>query len=85
MAALIGAVYTTKDGLAPVLVWATAGLMALLAIWIATNGDGTNVAFNGMFVDDGFARFAKVAILLSAAAVLLMSQDYMAAPWSAAV
>ncbi len=78
MAALIGAVYTTKDGLAPALVWATAGLMALLAIWIATNGDGTNVAFNGMFVDDGFARFAKVAILLSAAAVLVMSQDYMA-------
>ena len=78
MAALLGAVYTTKDGLAPVLVWATAGLMALLAIWIAANGDGTTVAFNGMFVDDGFARFAKVAILLSAAAVLLMSQDYMA-------
>ncbi|KIC47093.1 NADH-quinone oxidoreductase subunit N [Ruegeria sp. ANG-S4] len=78
MAALIGAVYTTKDGLAPVLVWTTAGLMALLAIWIAVDGDGTNVAFNGMFIDDSFARFAKVAILLSAAAVLLMSQDYMA-------
>ncbi len=31
-----------------------------------------------MFVDDGFARFAKVVILLSAAAVLLMSEGYMA-------
>ena len=31
-----------------------------------------------MFNDDGFARFAKVAVLLSAAAVLLMGQDYMA-------
>ncbi len=31
-----------------------------------------------MFVDDGFARFAKVAILLSAASVLVMSQNYMA-------
>ena len=30
-----------------------------------------------MFVDDGFARFAKVVILLSAAAVLVMSVDYM--------
>jgi NADH-quinone oxidoreductase subunit N len=30
-----------------------------------------------MFIDDGFARFAKVAILLSAAAVLVMGQDYM--------
>jgi hypothetical protein len=28
-----------------------------------------------MFVDDGFARFAKVVILLSAAAILLMSED----------
>jgi NADH-quinone oxidoreductase subunit N len=35
------------------------------------------VAFGGMFHDDAFARFAKVTILLSAAAVLLMSQDYM--------
>ncbi|MEM6657266.1 MAG: NADH-quinone oxidoreductase subunit NuoN [Pseudomonadota bacterium] len=78
MAALIAAVYTRKDTLAPILIWTTAGLMALLAFWIASNGDGTNVAFNGMFVDDGFSRFAKVAILLSAAAVLVMSQDYMA-------
>ncbi|MEY4696317.1 MAG: hypothetical protein RIT14_745 [Pseudomonadota bacterium] len=30
-----------------------------------------------MFVDDPFARFAKVTILISAAAVLIMSQDYM--------
>lgn len=77
MVALLGAVYTTKDGMAPLLVWTTSGLMAVLAIWIATSGNGTNVAFNGMFVDDGFARFSKVAILLSAAAVLVMSQDYM--------
>lgn len=78
MVALIGAVYTNKDGLAPMLVWTTAGLMAVLAFWIGTNGSGTNVAFHGMFVDDGFARFAKVVILLSAAAVLIISQDYMA-------
>jgi NADH-quinone oxidoreductase subunit N len=30
-----------------------------------------------MFVDDGFARFAKVVILVSAAAVLVMSESYM--------
>ena len=30
-----------------------------------------------MFVEDGFARFAKVVILLSAAAVLVMSEGYM--------
>jgi NADH-quinone oxidoreductase subunit N len=31
-----------------------------------------------MFVDDNFARFAKVVILLSAATVLVMGQDYAA-------
>ncbi len=77
MAALIGAVYTTKDGMAPLLTWATSGLFVLLAVWIGINGQGTNIAFGGMFVDDGFARFAKITILLSAAAVLLMSEAYM--------
>ncbi len=78
MVALVGAAYGGKDKLGPLLVWATSALMAVLAIWIATGGSGTNVAFNGMFIDDGFSRFAKVTILLSASAVLVMSQDYMA-------
>ncbi len=77
MAALMAAVYTTKDGMAPLLTWATSGLFVLLAVWIGINGQGTNIAFGGMFVDDGFARFAKITILLSAAAVLLMSESYM--------
>ena len=77
MLALLAAVYTSKDRMAPLLVWTTAGVMTLLAVWIATSGPGTNVAFGGMFIDDAFARFAKVVILLSAAAVLVMSQDYM--------
>ncbi|SFQ16112.1 NADH-quinone oxidoreductase subunit N [Roseivivax halotolerans] len=77
MLALVGCVYTGKDALAPTLVWLTAGLFALVAIWIATSGGGTATAFGGMFIDDGFARFAKVMLLVSAAAVLVMSQDYM--------
>jgi NADH-quinone oxidoreductase subunit N len=77
MLALIGAVYSSKDGMGPLLVWLTSGLMLVLAAWIATSGDDTRVAFGGMFVDDGFARFAKVAILISAASILMMSQDYM--------
>jgi len=77
MAALLIAVYTTKDAIAPLLTWATSGLFVLLAIWIGVNGQGTNVAFGGMFIDDGFARFAKIIILMSAAAVLLMSESYM--------
>ncbi len=77
MLALLGAVYTVKDGAASLLVWVTSGLFLALAVWIGLNGAGTNIAFNGMFVDDGFARFAKVVILVSAAAVLLMSEAYM--------
>jgi NADH-quinone oxidoreductase subunit N len=78
IAALLGAVYTGKDRLAPLLVWVTAALMALLAIWIGMGSWGARTGFGGMINDDGFARFAKVVILLSAAAVLVLGQDYMA-------
>jgi NADH-quinone oxidoreductase subunit N len=71
------AVYTTKDKLAATLTWATAGLFVAMALWIALAGQGDRAAFGGMFIDDPFARFAKVIILVSAAAVLVMSQDYM--------
>ena len=77
MLALLFGVYTTKDKVAPLLTWVTAAVFALLAAWIGLSGEGNNVAFNGMFHDDAFARFAKVTILLSAAAVLLMSLEYM--------
>ena len=77
MVALIGAVYTIKDGATSLLTWATSGIFVLLAVWIGINGDGTNAAFGGMFVDDAFARFSKMVILFSAAAVLLMSENYM--------
>ena len=74
---LMAGVYTTKDKMAPLLVWVTSVVLVIVAAWIALSGGGTQVAFGGMFHDDGFARFAKVTILLSAAAVLLMSEGYM--------
>ncbi|MCZ8151452.1 MAG: NADH-quinone oxidoreductase subunit NuoN [Rhodobacteraceae bacterium] len=77
MAALMFGVYTTKDKAAPLISWATAGLFLALALWIGLGGTGERTAFGGMFIDDPFARFAKVTILVSAAAVLIMSQDYM--------
>ncbi len=77
MLALMVGVYGGKDRMAPVLLYATAGIFVLLAAWIGLTGEGTRIAFRGMFVSDGFARFAKVTILLSAAAVLLMSREYM--------
>ncbi|WP_415920871.1 NADH-quinone oxidoreductase subunit NuoN [Tateyamaria sp. SN6-1] len=77
MLGLLGAVYTSKDGMASPLVWATSAVFLAIAVWIGFAGEGTNVAFGGMFVDDAFSRFAKVTILVSAAAVLLMSEGYM--------
>ena len=77
MGALLFGVYTGKDKTASLLVWTTSGLFVLMALWIGAGGDGARSAFGGMFIDDPFARFAKVAILLSAAAVLAMSRDYM--------
>ena len=76
--ALLFAVYTGKDNATNALTWATAGLMVALALWIGMGESGTNTAFGGLFIDDAFARFAKVTILLSTAAVLVISQDYMA-------
>ena len=78
MAALLGCVYAGKDQLTGAVTWATAGVFIALAAYIGFAGEGANVAFGGMFLDDAFARFAKVVILLSAAGVLLMSQDYLA-------
>ena len=77
MLALLGAVYTSKDKLAGLVTYATAGLLLLVAAWIGLNGGGSTTAFGGMFVDDAFARFAKVKILLSAAAVLVMGMGYL--------
>ncbi|MFN7269630.1 MAG: NADH-quinone oxidoreductase subunit NuoN [Cereibacter sp.] len=77
MAALMFGVTTGKDKTASLLVWITSGLFVLMAVWIGAGGDGARSAFGGMFIDDPFARFAKVTILLSAAAVLAMGRDYM--------
>jgi NADH-quinone oxidoreductase subunit N len=78
MLALIGAVYTGKDRLASTITWATAGMFLALALWIGLAIGGERAAFGGMFIDDPFARFAKITILISSAAVLMMSEAYMA-------
>jgi NADH-quinone oxidoreductase subunit N len=78
MLALLVAVYTSKDGLTQLVTWATAAVMVAVALWVALAGAGTQTAFGGLFVDDAFARFAKVAILLSGAAILLISEGFMA-------
>ncbi|MBY6047590.1 NADH-quinone oxidoreductase subunit NuoN [Vannielia litorea] len=78
MVALIGAVYTEKDGLAGTITWAASAVMIAVAIWVLMSGGNDRTAFGGLFIDDGFSRFAKVVILISAACVLMMGQEFMA-------
>ncbi|HKL55805.1 MAG: NADH-quinone oxidoreductase subunit NuoN [Roseovarius sp.] len=77
IAALLFTAYTGRDRMAGMLLWLTAALFTVMALWIGSTGQGTRTAFDGMFNDDAFARFAKVTILLSAAAVMVMGQEYM--------
>ncbi|MCK0138396.1 NADH-quinone oxidoreductase subunit NuoN [Aliiroseovarius sp. F47248L] len=76
MVALLAAVYTGKDALAKPITWITGAVMIVIALMVA-GMDGTTAAFGGMFLDDAYARFAKVAILLAAAAVLVMGEATM--------
>ena len=75
LALMIGA-FGGKDRTAPMLLWLTVAALIGAAVLTATR-DPHLPAFHGMFIDDGFARFAKVVILLSAAAVLAMSANYL--------
>ncbi len=77
MVALLVGAYTKQDEISGLLTWVTAGVMVAIAFYIGTTSGGAREAFGGMFQDDGFARFSKVVILLSAAAVLVMGQEYM--------
>ena len=77
MLALLAAVYSVKDGAARMLTWGTAALFVAVAFLIGVSGEGTRVAWEGQFVDDAFSRFAKIAILLSAAAILVISMEFM--------
>lgn len=78
MIALMVGVYFGKDALSNALTWATAAVFVALALFIAFGMGAGGAGFGGLILDDDFARFAKVVILLASAVVLVMAQDYMA-------
>lgn len=75
LASLMFAVYTKKDQLTSKLIWVTALVMIVLGALIILLGSGTSKAFGGAFIDDGFARYAKVVVLWSSAMILIISRD----------
>ncbi len=77
MAALMFGAYGGKDRVAGIILWASVIALVATAVWILVGGQGVRTAFNGMFLDDPFSRFAKITALLSAGAVLGMSADYL--------
>ncbi|MCY4301636.1 MAG: NADH-quinone oxidoreductase subunit NuoN [Aestuariivita sp.] len=78
LVALIAVVYAGKDQRASLLLWVSTGMLLAVTAFIGIVGSGTHVAFNSLFVDDAFSRFAKILILASAAVILLMSESFMA-------
>ncbi|WP_374422897.1 NADH-quinone oxidoreductase subunit NuoN [Paracoccus sp. (in: a-proteobacteria)] len=75
--ALLAGAYFGKDRLAPSLLWATVAVFLIVAALIGLGDKAAGTAFYGMFIDDGFSRFAKVVTLIAAAAVLATSADYL--------
>jgi NADH-quinone oxidoreductase subunit N len=59
------------------ILWAAVMALVLAGLWVGFQPEGTRFAFDGSFVFDGFARFAKVVVLFSAAATLALSADFL--------
>ncbi|MEM7508731.1 MAG: NADH-quinone oxidoreductase subunit NuoN [Pseudomonadota bacterium] len=77
MALLMLGAYGGEDKKRFLITWLSAGLMLGIAGLIATGAPGEKTAFGGSFVVDAYARYAKVLILISAAAMLVIGQDYL--------
>ena len=77
LVALMFGAFFGKDRVAGAVLWLSVIALLVAAVAIGWGGRGDAQAFFGMFIDDAFARFAKVTILLSAAGVLAMSADYL--------
>ncbi|MFD1883881.1 NADH-quinone oxidoreductase subunit NuoN [Paracoccus pacificus] len=76
LALLMLGAYGGKDKMARPVLWLTVAGFVLTAAWVGMR-DATGTGFGQMLIVDTFARFAKVTLLLGAAAVLAMSADYM--------
>ncbi|MFN4061180.1 NADH-quinone oxidoreductase subunit NuoN [Paracoccus hibiscisoli] len=77
LAALMAGAYLGKDRIAMPILWVSVLALLAGAMFIGLADRPQQIAFFGMFTDDAFGRFAKITILLSGAAVLAMSADYM--------
>ncbi|MFC0811230.1 NADH-quinone oxidoreductase subunit NuoN [Paracoccus panacisoli] len=77
MAALMLGAFFGKDRLAGTVLWLSVAALLLAALFVGWGDRVDGQSFWGMFIDDAFARFAKVTALAAAAAVLAMSAGYL--------
>ncbi len=77
MALLMFGAYGGEDARAGQITTIMAALLVALGVNTALGVADARSAFGGAFVVDGFSRFAKALILLSAGVMLILSRDYM--------
>ena len=77
MGALLAGAYFGKDAISKPILWISVAALLIIGLFVGFADRPDQAVFSGMFIDDAFARFAKVTILISAAAVLAMSAEYL--------
>jgi NADH-quinone oxidoreductase subunit N len=78
MALLMVGVFSGGDRSTRLVLWLSVGAFAVAALLVAalSGGDARVLAFNDLFVVDGFAVYMKLLVLLGSALALIMSQDF---------
>jgi NADH-quinone oxidoreductase subunit N len=74
---MLGVFRPERDVEAEAIGWLAVLVLGLAAWFVLQQPQGTHRLFEGAFVVDGFARFMKVLTLVSSAAALILSFDYM--------
>ena len=75
LAALMLGAFFGKDRIAGAVLWLTVAALLVAAFAVGWTGRADGQAFFGMFIDDAFARFAKVTALAAAAAAMRADSD----------
>src|SRR5690606_37614735 len=57
--------------------WLTVATLIAALVLVLVGNDGRELAFDGLFVADGFGAFLKVLVLGGAGLAILMSLDYL--------
>ncbi|WP_300298997.1 NADH-quinone oxidoreductase subunit NuoN [Ferrovibrio sp.] len=75
MALLIFGVFR-GDGSTRLVAWLAIVVLAITVLLVVLQPDATETTFGGMFIADGFGRFAKILILLGSAFSIVLSLGY---------